>query len=201
MKSYSQNQEDLFVIKYFGDYKGTLLEIGANDGQTLSNSRALIENGWSATLVEPGATFKDLELKYDDNPNVRLLNYAIGSMASKLTFYESGNHVPGGKDRGLVSTLDFDETIRWRNNGVQFTERIVDVKPYNLTDRFDFISIDAESQDWTILQQIDLEKAACKCLCVEHNGDVKLKLNYIEYCLKFGLHPKVINNENIIFCL
>lgn len=201
MNSYSQNQEDLFVLNYFGDYKGNLLEVGANDGETLSNSRLLLLNGWSGSLVEPGCTFDYLQELYAFEDRIKLYNYAIGSMASKLTFYESGNHVAGGKDIGLVSTLDFDETIRWRNTGVKFTERIVDVKLYDLTDRFDFISIDAEGYDWDILQQIDLKLVGCKCLCIEHNGDVKLKLNYLEYCLSFGLHPAVVNNENIIFTI
>ena len=50
---YSQNGEQLIIEKYFGDFKGILLDIGANDGETLSNSRSLIKKGWQAVLVEP----------------------------------------------------------------------------------------------------------------------------------------------------
>ncbi len=50
---YSQNNEEQIIIEYFKDFKGHLLDIGANDGLTLSNSRKLIELGWTGDLVEP----------------------------------------------------------------------------------------------------------------------------------------------------
>ena len=44
---FSQNQEEDVILKYF-EYLpvGTFLSIGENDGQTLSNVRALAEKGW-----------------------------------------------------------------------------------------------------------------------------------------------------------
>ena len=54
MKDYSQNGEQKIILEYFQDkYKGKVLDIGANDGITLSNSRALIEKGWDGVLIEP----------------------------------------------------------------------------------------------------------------------------------------------------
>lgn len=206
MKSHSQNQEDLFVLKYFGDYKGTLLEIGANDGQTLSNSKLLIENGFSAHLIEPGRTFSDLVKLHYTNPNVQLYNYAIGgAFQTEATFFESGAHVIGGSDVGLVSTLDFDETERWRKSGVQFTETKVPVKTFREfwneagKPMLDYISIDAEGHDWDILQQIYLNTVGCRCLVIEHNGDNKLKADFTRYCGCYDLVPAVCNNENLIF--
>ena len=41
---YSQNQEEQIILDYFNDVKvGHVLDIGANDGKTFSNSLALIE--------------------------------------------------------------------------------------------------------------------------------------------------------------
>lgn len=204
MKSYSQNQEDKFILNYFGNYKGTLLEVGANDGQTLSNSKLFIEQGWKAHLVEPGRTFSDLVKLYYTNPNVHLHNYAIGGQFNKeATFYESGAHVIGGSDIGLVSSLDFDETERWRKSGVDFTETKVQVKSFNEwwsdagKPQLDFISIDAESFDWDILQQIDLKLVGCRVLCIEWNGDADLKRKYINHCI--GYKIAVENRENLIF--
>ena len=52
---YTQNNEEELVRAYFSD-KDTktmcLLDIGANDGETFSNSRQLILDGWNAVLVE-----------------------------------------------------------------------------------------------------------------------------------------------------
>lgn len=202
MKTYSQNAEDLFVLSHFGyTFKGTLLEIGANDGIALSNSRLLIEHGWFAHLVEPGSTF---HLLPTGNQLVKTYNYAIGcEFAKSMTFYESGAHVMGGYDSGLVSTLDFDETLRWRKNGVEFTERVVAVKPFRELYKemgcpvLDFISIDAEGYDFDILQQIDLGKVGCKCLCIEWNGDWLLRAKIAEHCEGYTL--ALVNNENLIF--
>lgn len=49
---YSQNLEEKFVLKYAGD-QGRFLDVGANDGVHLSNTRALAERGWTGVLVEP----------------------------------------------------------------------------------------------------------------------------------------------------
>lgn len=199
MRTYSQSQEDLFVLSYFKGFKGTLLEIGANDGQTLSNSLLLIENGWKAHLVEPSSMFDRLVALHGNNPNVTLHNYAIGGLIpSEMTFYESEAHVPGGNDLALVSTLDFEETLRWRNNGVKFHERKVPVKPYDFKEQFDFISIDAEGYDWQILSQIDL--TGVSCLCIEFNGDEDMKQRITNYCALYRLKLAHVNAENLIFC-
>lgn len=208
MKTYSQNQEDLFVANYFGSYKGTLLEIGSNNGRDLSNSLSLIEQGWKAHLIEPGRTFSDLVKLHYTNPNVSLYNYAIGGeFQTEATFFESGAHVIGGSDTGLVSTLDFDETERWRKSGVQFTETKVPVKTFREfwneagKPQLDFISIDAEGFDWDILQQIDLSLVKCCCLVIEWNGDDFLGVNFTSYCRSFNMKLAHKNNENLIFTL
>lgn len=204
MISYSQNLEDLFITDYFTGYKGTLLSIGENDGKTLSNARALIENfDWAAHLVEPSSVFYDLKRLYLGNENVHCYNVAIGEQQGIVDFYESGAHVPNGTDKALVSTLDFNETQRWVN--VDFKKIKVNVVPFNflweMTDfaKFDFISIDAEGHDLAILRQIDLQSVGCKCLIIEHNGSAELKGRYECICEDFGLKPALSNSENIIF--
>ena len=56
---YGQNKEDeiinnLIVSKYGENFKGSILDLGANDGVTLSNSRFFVERGWHGVLVEAG---------------------------------------------------------------------------------------------------------------------------------------------------
>lgn len=203
MKSYAQNKEDLFIHGYFQGQMGTLLSIGENDGLTLSNARLLLENGWSGHLVEPSSVFYDLKRLYIGNQNVHCYNVAVGEEQGIVDFYESGNHVPNGTDKALVSTLDFNETQRWAN--VVFNKIKVNVVPFNflweMTDfaKFDFISIDAEGGDLAILRQIDLDAVGCKCLIIEHNGDAELKGRYECICEQFGMKVALVNRENIIF--
>jgi len=55
-KTYSQNNEQQVILDYFGEhYIGTFLDLGCNDGQTFSNTRALALNGWSGVLVDASA--------------------------------------------------------------------------------------------------------------------------------------------------
>lgn len=203
--SYSQNQEDLFVLRYFKNFKGTLLEIGANDGQTLSNSNLLIQHGWKAHLVEPAGVFADLQDLHKRNDKVKCYNYGIGDQDSVVPFYESANHIPGGADRALVSSVDITETERWRKTGVEFVEKNIQLKSFESfwaeagKPQFDFISIDAEGFDWPILQQINLQQVGCKCLCIEWNSVADLARTVIMYCNNFGLKLVHQNNENLIF--
>lgn len=206
LKTYSQNQEDLFVLKYFGDYRGTLLSIGENDGLTLSNARLLIEMGWKAHLIEPASVFTKLQALYAGNDEVQCYNYGIGDKAGVVPFYESSNHVPGGADKALVSSVDYEETVKWRNTGVEFSESNIQLKTFGdfwIDDAsgpdLDFISIDAEGFDWAILQQIPLDVVKCKCLCIEWNGDFKLGRQIRKYCAEFNMRLAHENRENLIF--
>lgn len=206
MKSYSQSGEDLIILNYLksiGITDGIVLECGSNDGLTLSNSRLLIEHGYSAVLIEPSSVFKQLNELYLTNMNVQCLKVAIGDKAGKMKFWESENHVPNGTDKALVSTLNFEETKRWAN--VKFNEIEVDVITFKDLlikfdhRRFDVVSIDCEGFDWQILKQIDLRAIECKVLIIEWNGNADCNMNYTRYCNSFGLYEIHRNAENIIY--
>lgn len=204
---YSQSKEDEIVHRYFGGMIGTLLEIGANDGITFSNSKMLIEKGWQAHLVEPSpSVFPVLQHLYNKNPRVKCLDVAIVGMAQPtglMPFYDSGAHVPRGADRALVSTTIPDEMTRW--GGVPFEEKTVSCTHFGEfyislgLPKYQFVSIDAEGCDWGILEQIKLDSIGCKCLCIEWNSKPDLAKLYAGYCAQFGLKEIHRNAENIIF--
>jgi len=207
---HGQNKEDeiinnLIVSKYGSDFKGTILDLGANDGITLSNSRYFIENGWNGILVEAGKLPYE-KLMATILPNTIAINSAIGNENGFLTFYESTNLLDAN-DVGLVSSLVADETQRWRNAGIGFTEYQVECftwesfrdKFHLKSQNFDVISIDIEGMDYDVLIQMNLEELGCKVLCVEFNGVNKNK--YVEYANKFNLHLVNENAENLIFSI
>ena len=207
---HGQNKEDeiinnLIVSKYGSDFKGTILDLGANDGITLSNSRYFIENGWNGILVEAGK-LPYQKLMATILPNTIAINCAIGNQDGFLTFYESTNLLDAN-DVGLVSSLVADETQRWRNAGIGFTEYQVECftwesfrdKFHLKSQNFDIISIDIEGMDYDVLIQMNLNELGCKILCVEFNGVNKNK--YVEYANKFNLHLVNENAENLIFSI
>jgi FkbM family methyltransferase len=203
---YSQNNEDDFVLEYFQGEKKTLLEIGANDGKTLSNSLLFIENGWSAHLLEPSSkAFERIVKLHDCNKSVHLYRVAIAESSEEKVYYESGELLGNG-DLALVSSLDSNELKRWKGT-VAFEPSIIICKTWadfiiaNSLEKteFNFISIDAEGYDWIILQQIDLTAHNCEVLCIEWNGNVPLSDLFTEYANNHGLFEVKRNAENIIF--
>jgi len=205
MKDYSQSGEQRLILDYFGDFIGTVLDIGANDGLTFSMSRALIELGWRATLVEPAEIpFKKLvELySYSSPAYVTLVQAAITTQDGPIDFYDSGTHLKKG-DTSLLSTTRPEEMARWKRSGEVFTKttvRGITVKTLleetGMT-RADMISIDCEGVDLDVLRQIDLTALGCRLLCVEVNRADQRPFD--EYCAGHGMRLMHRNYENAIY--
>ncbi len=76
---YSQFGEQALIMEFFGIIsKGYFLDIGASDGVSDSNTRALFEQGWTGTLVEPvPEEYWRLEDNYLGSPEIQLVNAAV----------------------------------------------------------------------------------------------------------------------------
>lgn len=206
-KFYAQNKEDQIVLDYFKGKTGTFLDLGSNDGITLSNTRALSESGWCGVFVEPSpAAFASLKSNYAAMQKEKCFYYynvAIGNKNGKVPFFESGTHLKNG-DVALLSTMHESEKRRWGNT-MEFTP--IEVQAYRWKTffnrlsikTFDFISIDVEGNDKIVLEQMDLEALDCSCLCIEWNGVGHLKTFFTEYAGKAGLKPIYESPENLIF--
>ncbi len=181
---YSQNNEQDVILDYFKDFKGKFLDIGANDGLTFSNSRALAEIGWQGTLIEPSPEpFKRLKALYNKT-KCKVLNIAIGDSSGEITFYDCVDT--------LLSSTNLELVKSWNR---PYEEIKVKVKTFNEAvpvNDFDFITIDAESMDLIILRQIDLTNV--KCLCIEHGNTIEAEI--LEYCT--GFKTILRNYENLI---
>lgn len=194
---YSQNNEEQLILDYFGPvFKGTCIDLGANDGETLSNTRACIERGWKGVMVDASTEMCDKLRRFD----VEVHNVAMGNTDGFLTFYESGEHLGKG-DRSLVSTIVPSEMDRWTNE--TFTPVTVECITFKtLLSRssfktFDLISIDIEGMDLDVLTQMDLTALGCKMLIVEFNG--KYQLDFDWYCAVHGMKLYAKNAENLIY--
>lgn len=199
MKDYSQNGEQKIILEYFKGFIGTFLDIGANDGMTLSNSYALYQKAWEGICVEPSATaFVRL---LENQPESMNLNVAIGKENGEVEFYESGEHLGQG-DFSLLSTIYKDELVRWKGTNNKFTKKKCECITFQkLLDQtkvanIDFITIDAEGVDYEILTQINLHGLGVKMVIVETNSKEDEK--YIRYCHSHGLSLKHKNHENLI---
>ena len=201
--NYSQNNEENLIRRYFKNFKGRFIDIGANDGKTLSNTYWCALNGWKGVCIEPSEeAFNRLVINHADT-GVKCFQFAIGNETRKVKFFHSGEHLGVG-DVSLLSTTKESELSRWNGTKNKFIEDEVDAitwhdfheLPYQFA-QYDLISIDAEGCDWDILQQIDLFEVGCSMLIIETNGVEDSK--YINYAARFGLKLYAKNHENLIF--
>jgi len=202
---YSQNNEEAIIRFYFKEFKGRFLDIGANDGKTLSNTLWCAENGWSGVCVEPSETAFNKLIKQHKNHNVQCIQTAIGLFDGTCEFYESGNHL-GTDDVSLISTINKNELDRWKNSNNVFTNKQTDIVTFEtlltkITGKlsFDLISIDAEGLDLDIMRQINFQKLKCKMLIVEYNRKEEFKFRTMAAQHKLKLFAK--NHENLIFVI
>lgn len=196
-KDYSQNGEQEIILNFFQGYTGTLLSFGENDGETLSNCRALMLEGWEGVFVEPSppAAEKLREL-YRDNNKAIVFQIAASNYDGHADFFHSGSHLQQG-DTSLLSTLNLTDRNRWQQE--EFSTIQVGVMDAIRFNRFeaDFISIDAEGEDIKILKRLTLKN--CKLLCIEwnRNENTKRQIEQIISHKKFKLLHQ--NAENLIY--
>ena len=188
--SYSQNNEEEVILSHFGGKIGRFLDIGANDGSTLSNTRALALLGWSGVLVEPSPTaFAKLSALYPEG--YTLVNAAVGEGEGEVEFFE-------GADT-LVSTAIPGEMDRWGRAGFR-PIRVRMVTVGGLLEKhpgpYDFVSIDCEGLDVKILKKLVKNPQNPTTFCVEHNSDPSRKAEILSTLP----HHRVIlsNAENLI---
>lgn len=207
MKDYSQHGEQQVILDYFKGFFGTLLDIGANDGVTFSNSRALLELGWYGVLVEPSEkTFKKLTENCKHFP-VQMHNVGIADYCGTAEFFESGS-LCSPDDHSLISSMKEVETERWKKKSkpedpiVEFTKTkipVIDFKTLlknSRCDTFDFITIDVEGMEVEILRQINMIELGCKMICLEYNGKPEIAEIY-DSLIPYPVHYK--NRTNIIY--
>lgn len=198
--AFSQSNEEEHILKYFGDHIGTFVDIGANDGVTFSNTRALAIRGWRGVCIEPAPkAFHKLKELYKDRKDIYTYQYAISKNNAKPVLQISGA-LCSAADTGLVSTFHphekarFDRTVEYNPIEVVSYRWKTAMNRWKIKE-FDFVSIDVEGDELNILPFMNLEKT--QCLCIEWNSKPELKVEYEKYLEGF----KVIytSAENLIY--
>lgn len=93
MKDYSQNGEQQVILETFealGIHKGHLVDLGAGDGYTMSNTRALLDRGWTGDLYDgdpKGATdVTNMWIKLERVPRIIEYNTPTGEEVPDVDF-------------------------------------------------------------------------------------------------------------------
>ena len=199
---YSQNSEEKIILDYFKEGTGYFLDIGANDGKTLSNTLRLAELGWAGVCVEPDEdAFEKLVTIHEKNDKIFCYNFAITDANGEAEFFKSGTHLNKG-DVGLLGTFCNEDYEKWKGI-TDFTKTLTPTFTFQTfmetcpVKEFDFISVDIEGMELRVLPQMNLLKLGCKLLCVEWNG--KNFAFFDNYCKSFGMNLIHQNQENLIY--
>tara|TARA_B100000767_G_scaffold267637_1_gene286651 strand:+ start:90 stop:947 length:858 start_codon:yes stop_codon:yes gene_type:complete len=137
MNSYSQHQEDKFLLNIFIKKKEKncfFFEFGAWDGIHLSNCRLLYENNWSGCFVElDQKKYKELENNYKKDQNIITLNEKIDYKLNNINKLILENNIK----KIDVMSIDVDgaDLLIWKSLNV--LEPKVIIIEYNGTIPFD----------------------------------------------------------------
>ena len=187
---YSQYKEQDFLLTFFKDVKnGFVVDIGAADGVKNSNSKKLIELGWSGLLVEPNfKNFKKLENLYLNNKKIFLESFGCSDESlNEIDFFIDKND-----EFEQLSTFSSEQVEKCKKiyNCDFSVDKVRTIKTSELFEKYnlkkiDFITIDTESFDTKVVIGIDFTKVDIDLICVEHESSElnnKLFNNGFEIC-------------------
>ena len=168
--AYSQIGQDLDVVKFYNHKKnGYYVEIGANDGITLSNTYLLaIKYNWKGICVEPIP--KIFELLCKNRPFAKCCNNAVYIESNKEVIFDiaNNNDLLSGKSEHIdchKKTVD--------NNKTQIIVTTITLndllEKYNAPLFIDYMSLDTEGSELEILKSVDLTKYIFGLIDIEHN--------------------------------
>jgi FkbM family methyltransferase len=194
--------QDILAYLYFGSKKdGFYIDIGANDGKTFSNTIIFEKLGWEGICVEP---LPDVYKILKQNRQCDCFNVAIAEKSGESTEFIKASGVE--KISGLNSKMtDIHKKRIISEKGI--IEKIY-VKTLSFNDlmnnypdrwNIDFMSIDVEGAEMSILNMIDFNKFNFGLITVENDrkdGDGgKMLIQFMEehgYKVYLDLEPDIM---------
>jgi len=167
MEHFTQTDEQPVILRELADLpSGKFLDIGAYDGQSLSNTRALALSGWSGTLVEPNPRlFMSLLQMYGQDSRFTLVNAAMSDKSGLARLFLDGSNEP------YSSSIAPNAKEMFPLTPYPMSYLVPTITPRDLTESFDFISIDTEGFDLEILKAMRGSLDNTRLVCIEYNQE------------------------------
>lgn len=172
------NQPPEFVVDFFKEKTDLFfVDIGANDGIQWSNTY-ILENtyNWNGICIEPHPSiFKALI----SNRSCECLNIAISDTEEEADFFTIEGTWEANMLSGLIKNYDSRHWNRIteeykRYNGIPRTEKVKVLQLQTVLDKknikkIDYLSVDTEGSEVSILKSIDFNKVEVTLISVEQN--------------------------------
>ena len=176
-KIFFERKLELFYKKEFRGNLNSLIDVGANKGQTIDFFLSLNPK-CQIYAIEPNPTlYKLLIKKYSRQDNVRIFNVGVSDKSGEKLFFEN--------------IFDYTSTFEQLNMDSEYLKRkakVLGVSPENIVTKsydvnvvtlHDFISKNISSSIIDILK-IDTEGHEYYCLQGLFNDELKTKIKYIQ---------------------
>ena len=198
-EQYSQGGQDIYVTRILKEKRdGYFIEVGANNGYTMSNTYLLEKNyGWKGICIEP-TPYKIHELK-NNRPNAICLETAVFSESNlELDFTMTVIDILNVLTEYAEIAVDFlnqsGEIIKVK------TKTLTDIlNENNAPENIDYLSIDTNGSEYKVLEGIDFTKYKFNVITVKNSSIVE-RQNRIKEILTSNGYSKqqtVIMVDNI----
>lgn len=192
--SYSQDGEDRIVAALFPE-PGRLIDIGAWDPFTFSNSRLLIERGWEATLVEfsPGPLAK-LIREYAGNPKVRVVAAAVTPWPAAMELFrvtDDGLSVPVANEAHRKTWETYDAGYY----GELWAPTIEMRHLLGMFGAVNYVSVDTEGTSVDIAVELMRYEGKPRVICCEYDDRIEYLAEHAKRC---GYREEWRNGTNVV---
>jgi len=169
--SFSQFGQDLWVLEYFP--VGVFVDVGFNDGITISNTKLLEEKGWSGLGIDPfpkncrsrTKTILEIGCVYSEDTEIEFV------CASDLGGIKE--HIDAHKDHSLVRSA---HTVRIQAKPLEHF-----LQKYSMPSKIEYLSIDTEGSEYEILASFPFDKYLFGCITCEHNNELEKREKIIKF--------------------
>jgi len=173
--SYGLMGLDLALKEYLDFPNGFFIEAGANDGVSQNNTKIFEDlYGWTGLLVEP--SFDAFSKCVVNRPNCIKVNCALTSSDEIKSLY-------GDFDGHLMSSINGSRRESEFSIQVQSRTLTSILNEYKV-EKVDFISLDVEGHELSVLQGMDFNKWVPKYILIEINRDARKSIE--DYLSTFG---------------
>jgi len=203
-KSYSQEGEDLIINRLFsGKTKGFYVDVGSHHPFRFSNTMLFYQLGWKGINIEPNSDQFELFIKYrkrDINLNFGISNkcdilkYFKFNEPALNTFCQEEASLKNKKPYQIVETIELE------------VKKLSDVLDSYLPEgqEIDFLSIDVEGLEVSVLQSNDWDKYLPSVLIIEilrTSFDDLQNSEIFQFVINKGyvLHSKLCNSHIFVY--
>ena len=204
-----KNLNEIYT-KYFGLFTNNRLfvEVGAYDGESVSNTSGLADSGWRGVYIEPVHEFYLKCVDRHKNNNVIVSNVSIGLEEGFQKTYKNGTLSSLDQNYAQIGISKF--------NYPQYTEDIcyqlkleTFLNKNNIPYDFDLLVVDVEGKEHEVFYSFDINKWNPKMIIVELVDDhaffktniaIRDKVkNLREYIKSFNYNEIYRDDINTIF--